>query len=102
MLTDTALAGFRSFIRRSIYRARYRVGSTWREAAINQVEIQPGGTVRAWLAIHPGGAATVNRVELIDSNGATWAYQDVSISITDKQSGILYWFDFTIREEAIS
>lgn len=101
MLTDTALAGFRSFIRRSIYRARYRVGSTWQEAAINDVEIQSSGTVRAWLAITPGEAATVNRVELLDSNGTTWAYQDVSISLTDQQSGILYWFDFTIKEEEV-
>lgn len=101
MLTDTALDKFRAFIRRNIYRARYRVGSTWREAAINEVEIQSGGTVRAWLAITPGGAATVTRVELLDSSGATWAYQDVSISVTDQQSGILYWFDFTIKEEAV-
>lgn len=101
MLTDTALDKFRAFIRRNIYRARYRVGSTWREATINQVEIQSGGTVRAWLAITPGGASTVTRVELLDSSGATWAYQDVSISVTDQQSGILYWFDFTIKEEAV-
>lgn len=101
MLTDTALDKFRAFIRRNIYRARYRVGSTWREATINQVEIQSGGTVRAWLAITPGGASTVTRVELLDSSGATWAYQDVSIPVTDQQSGILYWFDFTIKEEAV-
>ena len=101
MLTDTALDKFRAFIRRNIYRARYRVGSTWREATINQVEIQSGGTVRAWLAITPGGASTVTRVELLDSSGATWAYQDVSSSVTDQQSGILYWFDFTIKEEAV-
>ena len=99
MLTDTALDKFRAFVKRNIYRARYRVGSTWREAAINEVEIQSSGTVRAWLAINPGGAATVNRVELLDPNGATWAYQDVSISVTAQQTGILYWFDFTIREE---
>ena len=99
MLTDTALDKFRAFVKRNIYRARYRVGSTWREAAINQVEIRSGGTVRAWLAINPGGAATVNRVELIDPNGAAWAYQDVSIAVTAQQTGILYWFDFTIREE---
>lgn len=100
MLTDTALSGFRAFIQRSIYKARYRTGSTWQEAAINAVEIQPSGTVRARLAIAPGVAATVNRVELLDVHGATWAYQDVSISITNQQTGILYWFDFTIREEA--
>ena len=99
MLTDTALDKFRAFVKRNICRARYRVGSTWREAAINQVEIQSGGTVRAWLAINPGGAATVNRVELLDPNGATWAYQDISISVTAPQTGILYWFDCTIREE---
>ena len=101
MLTDTALDKFRAFIRRNIYRARYRVGSTWREAAITKVEIQSGGTVRAWLAITPGGAATVKRVELLDPSGATWAYQDVSISVTAQQTGILYWFDFTIKEEAV-
>ncbi len=99
MLTENALEKFRAFVKRNIYRARYRTGSTWREATINQVEIQSGGTVRAWLAINPGGAATVNRVELLDPAGATWAYQDVSISVTAQQTGILYWFDFTIREE---
>ena len=101
MLTDTALDKFRAFVKRNIYRARYRVGSTWREAVINEVETQPGGTARAWLATTPGGAAAVNRVELLDPSGATWAYQDVSISVTAQQSGILYWFDFTIKEEAV-
>ena len=101
MLTDTALDKFRAFVKRNIYRARYRVGSTWREAVINEVEIQSGGTVRAWLATTPAGRPAVNRVELLDPSGATWAYQDVSISVTAQQSGILYWFDFTIKEEAV-
>ena len=42
MLTDTALDKFRAFVKRNIYRARYRIGSTWRDAAINEVEIQSG------------------------------------------------------------
>lgn len=99
MLTETALDGLRSHVRRSIVAARYRVGSTWRDAVINAVELLSSGTIRARLAIIPDGAVTINRVELLAPNGQTWAYQDVRITISAQQTGALYWFDFNIREE---
>lgn len=99
MLTEYALSKFRGFIQKSITKARYRTGSTWHEATINAVEILDSGTVRARLALVPGEAATINRVELLSSGNNTWAYQDTKISVTSQQTGVLYWFDFTIREE---
>ena len=43
---------------------------------------------------------TVNRVELYNSAGELFAHEDVSITINTGQTGILYWFDFNIREVA--
>ena len=67
-------------------------------AAINDIVILPVGTVRALLSIIPGGTVTINRVELYNSDGKLWAHQDVSITVSTGQTGVLYWFDFTITE----
>lgn len=99
MLTTNALTLLRDFMRSSIASARWRSGSAWHDAPINGIDTLSSGTVRVRLSIAPEETATVDRVELLDDNGDTFAYRDVSIAVAEYQPGILFWFDFTIQEE---
>lgn len=101
MLDTAAFTDLRGYIKRRIAGARYRVGSTYYTTSLNDITILPSGTVRAQLSIIPGGTVTINRVELFNSDGNLWAHQDVSITISTGQTGVLYWFDFAVTEEEV-
>ena len=101
MLDTAAFTDLRGYIKRRIAGAKYRVGSTYYNTSLNDITILPNGTVRAQLSIIPGGTVTINRVELFNSDGNRWAYQDVSITISTGQTGVLYWFDFAVTEEEV-
>ncbi|MDR1158368.1 MAG: hypothetical protein LBK75_08735 [Oscillospiraceae bacterium] len=100
MLDAAAFIDLRGYLKRRITRARYRVGSAYYSTDLTDITILSNGTVRAQLSIIPGGTVTVNRVELLNSESSLWAHQDVNIMISTGQTGILFWFDFTITEEA--
>lgn len=100
MLDAAAFIDLRNFIKRRINYGRYRVGSTWYNTTLSQIEVMSNGTVRAQLNVNSGGSSiTVNRVELHNSEQELWAHQDCNITLTPGQTGILFWFDFTLREE---
>jgi len=99
MIDPAGFADLRSFIKRRISYARYRVGNVFTKASLSDVAILENGTVRAQLVIAPEETITVNRVELWNSAGELWAHQDCDITIAAGQTGILYWFDFNIIEE---
>lgn len=101
MLDTAAFTDLRGYIKRRIAGAKYRVGSTYYNTNLNDITILPNGTVRAQLSIIPGGTVTINRVELFNSDGNLWAHQDVSITISTGQTGVLYWFDFTVAEKEV-
>lgn len=101
MLDAAAFTDLRGYIKRRIAGAKYRVGTTYYTTSLNDITILPNGTVRAQLSIIPGGTVTINRVELFNSDGNLWAHQDVSITISTGQTGVLYWFDFTVTEEEV-
>lgn len=64
--------------------------------------VLPNGTVRAQLTISAESTPlTVTRVELYNSDNALWAHQDCSITVNTGQTGILYWFDFTVTEQVV-
>jgi len=101
MLDTAAFTDLRGYIKRRIAGAKYRVGSTYYNTSLNDITILPNGTVRAQISIIPGGTVTINRVELFNSDGNLWAHQDVSITISTGQTGVLYWFDFAVTEEEV-
>lgn len=101
MLDTAAFTDLRGYIKRRIAGAKYRVGTTYYTTSLNDITILPNGTVRAQLSIIPGGTVTINRVELFNSDGNLWAHQDVSITISTGQTGVLYWFDFTVTEKEV-
>jgi hypothetical protein len=99
MLDAAAFTDLRGYIKRRIASARYRIGSTYYTTILNDISILQDGTVRSQLSIIPGGTVTINRVELYNSDSNLWAHQDVSITISTGQTGVLYWFDFAVTEE---
>ena len=98
MLDTAAFTDLRGYIKRRVAYARYRVGSTFYRTELTDVDYQGGNTVRARLSIIPSGTVTVNRVELWSGAGELWAHQDCNITVSTGQTGILFWFDFTITE----
>ena len=101
MLDSAGFADLRSFIKRRISYARYRVGSTYYKTTLSDVEVLSDGKVRAQLTINSGGSSiTVNWVGLYNGDGALWAHQDCSISVSPNQTGVFFWFDFTLKEVA--
>lgn len=101
MLDSAAFNDLRGYIKRRVSYARYRVGTTFYETPLNDVNILDDGTVRVQLGIHSEEAVTVNRVELYSSANELWAHQDLSITLQPGQTGILYWFDMTITERRV-
>ncbi|MBQ7565810.1 MAG: hypothetical protein IJT18_01700 [Oscillospiraceae bacterium] len=99
MLDTAALTDIRGYIKRRVSYARYRVGSTYYRAELTDIDYVGGNTVRARLSIIPSGTVTVNRVELYSSAGELWAHQDCNITVSSGETGILFWFDFTITEK---
>ena len=101
MLDTAGFVDLRNYVKRRISYARYRVGSTWYKTTLSNVAVLSNGTVRAQLNVNSNGQAiTVNRVELYNHDQELWAHQVCNITVTTNQSGILFWFDFTITEEA--
>lgn len=99
MLDIAGFADLRSYIKRRVAYARYRVDGTWTKVLLSDVKIRPDGIVRVQLNINSGGSTiTVNRVELYNSDNELWAHQDCDIQVTAGQTGILFWFDFNITE----
>ena len=100
MIDGAGFEDLRRYITKRVSYARYRVGSTWYETYLSKVKILSNGTVRVQININSGGSAiTVNRVELYSTDRQLWAYQNVNIGLAANQTGILFWFDFTLREE---
>lgn len=102
MLDTAGFNDLRSYIKRRIAYAQYRVGNTYYKTYLSDVAILSNGTVRAQLSINnsTGAAITVKWVGLYNSENALWAHQDCNITVSANQTGILFWFDFTITEEA--
>lgn len=100
MLDAAAFSDLRSFVKRRIAFARYRADGVYHQTKLNDIKVLPDGTVRAQLSVIPENKVTVDRVELYNSDSNLWAHQDCNITISTGQTGILYWFDFTITEEA--
>ena len=100
ILTEAAFEGFRAYTDRTISRAQYRIGSTWRDASIHRRERLPDGRVAVYFSITPGmsGNVTIAEVRIFDTNNDVWAVKPESINIHGLQEGVLYRFTFDFRE----
>lgn len=100
MLTPGALTDIKNYALNRIAYAKYKIGSTYYTATINDKQITPAGIVRVQFPIIPQASSTVTvtEVQLISTGGAVWATKTVSISIETIQTGILFWFEFNVQE----
>ena len=97
MIQNAAFQDFRSYIKKRLSYAQYRVGTTWNRAEITDISILSNGIVRVKIDKAVSGV-TINRVTVYSSVGEQWAYQDCCIAVNADQTGFLFWFDFTISE----
>ena len=88
MIDSAGFTDLRNYIKRRVAYAKYRVGNTYIKTDLSDVAVLPNGTVRAQLTISAESTPlTVTRVELYNSDNG--------------QTGILYWFDFTVTEQEV-
>lgn len=97
-LDNAAFTDLRNYIKHRVGYLQYRIDTEMYKVPITDVQVLADGTVRIQALISPGMAGTINRVELYNNNGDIWAHQDVNVSLNQGQMGVLYWFDFTIKE----
>lgn len=97
MIQPAAFSDLRSYIKRRIAYAQYRVGDDWFRADIADITIMANGTVRIKIDKAASGVV-INRVAIYNTIGEQWAYQDCNIVVGDDQTGFLFWFDFTLTE----
>ena len=102
MLTTAALNDFRNFIKNKIWKAQYKIGSTWYDGTISKSQILSDGTVRIQVPISPGVACTISGARLISTSNEVWAEKTISVQITDASTNLLQWFEFVITEREVS
>ncbi len=92
------LTSKRSQIKNDVAYARYKVGSAWYQAAIqNAVVLNDGRVEVTFLIDHTvSGNITVTGVELYDHNSARIGGKAVSITRADATEGILYVCRFNL------
>lgn len=87
----------RNYIKARIAYAQYRIGSAWYRAEISDVVALADGTIRVKISIFASGG-TINRVAVYNENGEQWIYRDCTIVTSEEQTGVLFWFDFTVSD----
>ena len=102
MLTTAALNDFRAFVKKKIWKAQYKIGSTWYDATISQSAITSAGVVRIQIPISPGYACTITGARLISTSNEVWAEKSISVTIDDAATNLLQWFEFVITESEVS
>lgn len=97
-LDSAYLTAKRQEIKNDIAYARYKVGSTWYNANIqNAVVLNDGRVEVTFLIDHTvSGNITVTGVELYDHNGVRIGGRSVSITRADATEGILYVCRFSL------
>lgn len=102
MLSTTALVDLRNFIKRKIAYAQYKVGSTYYDVPISEIEITSDGIVRVKYQIATGRPCTITGARLISTDGNVWASADINVVIEDSIVQHMQWFDFNVVEEEVS
>lgn len=100
MLTPSAIAGFKDYVKRTISEARYKIGNSYYPAKISNIYLDSSGKVVIDFTIDPtqSGSVTVTEVQLYDTAGALWLSKTESITRKDNQHGIFYRFTIDIKE----
>lgn len=99
-LQAAALNALREYLRDNIAYARYKVGSTYHDAKIEEKEILADGRISITFLIDHTvtGNITVTEIQLFNYSGVLWASKAVSITRAAATEGILYRCRFTITQ----
>ena len=100
-LTSAALDALREYLKNNISYARYKVGSTYYTAELQDKSIMSDGQVNfAFLIDHTvQGEITISEIQLYSYNGVLWGSRAVSIKRAATSQGILYRCRFNIIQE---
>ena len=97
LLTETALADMREYIKRRIDHAQYKLGSVWHKEYLESVTIN-GNVVKIKFMIEPDTAGTVTQVQLIDTDSQVWYDKSVRLKMADVSEGYAYVVRIGITE----
>lgn len=97
-LDSSYLSNKRTEIKNDVAYARYKVGGSWYQAAIQNATVLNNGVVEVTFLIDHtvSGNITVTGVELYDHNGVRIGSRTVSITRADATEGILYVCRFSL------
>lgn len=99
LLTSTALQGYRDYTKRTVDYARYKIGSTYYRAKIEDIEILSNGLVEISFKIEiKSGSGTVSEVQLFDNNNNLWFSGNENLQMKDVSEGFLYVVQIEIKE----
>lgn len=100
MLTPAAISGYKEFTKADIAYAKYRVGNTYHQAAIQSKEYLADGRLAVKILIEPPetGSVTISQIQLYDTNNNLWLSKAESIIREDVTAGVLYRFTFDFSE----
>lgn len=102
MVTDACLNDLRDHIKKKIARTEYRVGSSWYESPLLDIEILTDGTVRTMSKIQHGAACTITAARIVSVDGDVWAQRDVHVILESTTTKLLQWFDFILFESEVN
>jgi hypothetical protein len=103
MLTTDAINDFKSFIERVIAYAKVTVNGTVSKIPIQKKERMEDGRVAVYLNITPqlNTTATIQRVQLYNTDNKLWADKMENIVLSNVQEGALYRFAFKFEEQEV-
>ncbi|CCJ32901.1 hypothetical protein [Caloramator australicus] len=98
MLTSNALQKLKDFIRDNVSYGKYRIGTTYYQVPIHNIEIVDD-KVNIYLLLDNTitGTVTINQFQLYDKDNNLFAEKTESITKNDTQ-GILVKFSITVQE----
>lgn len=100
MLTEKALQGYREYTKRTIAYARYKIGTAYYKAPIQDIEIQADGKLAVRFMIEPkiSTKVVITEVQLFDTDNNLWLSKAENLEKKSAQEGFYYLFRITIKE----
>lgn len=100
LLTAAAITGFREYVKRTVVKAKYRIGGTLYDAQLNDIVVDGSGIVRISFMINPptAGNVTITEVQLYDNAGQLWLSKAVSLDMSAVAEGYYYLVKLQIKE----
>lgn len=100
LLTQSAIAGYVEYTKRTLTYAKYKVGSTYYQTEITRIDVQNDNQIVVEFMIDHtiNGDITISEVQLFDTNNEVWLKKSENILRKQMVEGILYRITITITE----